>query len=199
MKTLAFILAVTVLLAVVAVAGDSTKVELNKEGAAQMIEKADSLNPNLDAVKDTIKANMPPKLKIEPQKVVVRNKVKEPEWVTNKSGLKWRDWKVGDGAEARKGNNVDVHYTGWLWIDGKKGNKFDSSRDRAGSFSFPLGYGRVIKGWDEGVAGMKVGGKRELLIPADLGYGKRGAGKVIPPGATLLFEVELLGVGKGKK
>jgi FKBP-type peptidyl-prolyl cis-trans isomerase len=110
--------------------------------------------------------------------------------ITTKSGLKYIDEKVGDGAEAKAGNTVDVHYTGWL----KDGTKFDSSKDRGQPFSFPLGKGRVIKGWDEGVAGMKVGGKRKLIIPSELGYGKRGAGGVIPPDAELTFEVELLKV-----
>ena len=109
--------------------------------------------------------------------------------VTTKSGLKYEDVKVGDGAEAKAGDTVEVHYTGWLAKDGKK---FDSSLDRKEAFSFKLGAGMVIKGWDEGVAGMKVGGKRKLLIPADLGYGARGAGGVIPPNADLVFEVELL-------
>lgn len=115
---------------------------------------------------------------------------------TTKSGLKYIDQKVGTGEEAVKGATVDVHYTGWLYVDGKRAAKFDSSVDRKQPFSFPLGAGRVIKGWDEGVQGMKVGGKRELFIPPDLGYGVRGAGGVIPPNATLDFEVELLKVTK---
>ena len=110
--------------------------------------------------------------------------------VVTASGLKYVDLKVGQGEEARAGKVVEVHYTGWL----EKGTKFDSSVDRNRPFTFRLGAGDVIKGWDEGVAGMKVGGKRRLVIPPDLGYGKRGAGEVIPPGATLIFEVELLGV-----
>ena len=108
--------------------------------------------------------------------------------VTTQSGLKYTDVVVGTGAEAKTGQTAVVHYTGWL-TDGKK---FDSSKDRGQPFSFPLGRGQVIKGWDEGVVGMKVGGKRELMIPPDLGYGARGAGGVIPPNATLKFEVELL-------
>jgi FKBP-type peptidyl-prolyl cis-trans isomerase len=115
---------------------------------------------------------------------------------TTKSGLKYVDIKVGTGDEAIKGMNVTVHYTGWLYVNGKRGAKFDSSVDRGQPFNFPLGGGQVIKGWDEGVAGMKVGGKRELFIPPDLGYGARGAGGVIPPNATLDFEVELLKVSK---
>jgi len=105
-------------------------------------------------------------------------------------GLKFTDDQVGSGAEALAGKTVSVHYTGWL----TDGTKFDSSKDRGQPFSFPLGAGRVIKGWDEGVAGMKVGGKRTLTIPPDLGYGARGAPGAIPPNATLKFEVELLDV-----
>jgi FKBP-type peptidyl-prolyl cis-trans isomerase FkpA len=112
--------------------------------------------------------------------------------VTTSSGLQYWDVTVGTGAQAAPGRTVSVHYTGWLTT----GEKFDSSRDRNEPFSFPLGAGQVIKGWDEGVAGMKVGGKRQLKIPADLGYGARGAGGVIPPNATLIFDVELLDVGK---
>ncbi len=115
-------------------------------------------------------------------------------FTTTASGLGIHDIEVGTGAEATPGANVKVHYTGWLYENGAAGKKFDSSKDRGDPFTFPLGGGRVIKGWDEGVAGMKVGGKRHLLIPAELGYGARGAGGVIPGGATLLFEVELLGV-----
>ena len=107
------------------------------------------------------------------------------------------DRKVGDGKEAVAGKTVDVHYTGWLYsatAPNNKGTKFDSSLDRGARFSFPLGEGRVIKGWDQGVAGMKVGGQRTLVIPADLGYGARGAGSAIPPNAALIFDVELFGV-----
>jgi FKBP-type peptidyl-prolyl cis-trans isomerase FkpA len=111
--------------------------------------------------------------------------------IVTPSGLKYTDLKVGAGAEAKAGDAVQVHYTGWL-VDG---TKFDSSRDSNRPFRFKLGAGQVIKGWDEGVAGIRVGGKRKLIIPPELGYGRQGAGSVIPPGATLVFEVELLGIG----
>ena len=114
----------------------------------------------------------------------------EPEWKKNPSGLEYQEIQVGGGSEAKAGMTVDVHYTGWL-LDG---TRFDSSVDRGKPFSFHLGAGEVIRGWDEGVAGMKVGGKRKLRIPAELGYGARGAGGVIPGNATLVFDVELLGV-----
>lgn len=119
---------------------------------------------------------------------------KEKMWTKTDSGLQYRDVKEGTGDKAGKGQTAVVHYTGWLWVDGAKGKKFDSSKDRGEPFNFPVGAGQVIKGWDEGVAGMKVGGKRELIIPPGLGYGARGAGGVIPPNATLFFEVELLKV-----
>lgn len=117
------------------------------------------------------------------------------------NGLGIQDIEAGTGPAAEKGKRVKVHYTGWLWEadptspdGGRAGRKFDSSRDRNQPFSFALGQGEVIQGWDLGVDGMQVGGKRRLLIPASLGYGARGAGGVIPPNATLLFDVELLGV-----
>ena len=115
--------------------------------------------------------------------------------ITTVSGLQYEDKTVGTGAEAQAGNNVVVHYTGWLQnTDGSAGKKFDSSKDRGDPFSFALGAGQVIKGWDEGVQGMKIGGARTLIIPSELGYGARGAGGVIPPNATLMFDVELLAV-----
>lgn len=114
--------------------------------------------------------------------------------ITTKSGLKYVDEKAGTGAEATAGKRVSVHYTGWLDDHGKKGKKFDSSLDRGQPFVFSLGAGMVIKGWDEGVAGMKIGGKRTLMIPSALGYGARGAGGDIPPNADLVFDVELLDV-----
>ena len=115
------------------------------------------------------------------------------EIITLPSGLRYQDEVVGTGPEPKAGQQVTVQYTGWLDEGGKKGKKFDSSRDRNQPFSFPLGAGQVIKGWDEGVATMKTGGKRTLIIPPQLGYGARGAGGVIPPNATLIFDVELLG------
>ena len=114
--------------------------------------------------------------------------------VTTDSGLQYQDTTVGSGAPALAGQQVSVHYTGWLYNDSIKGAKFDSSKDRNDPFGFRLGAGQVIKGWDEGVQGMKVGGARTLVIPPELGYGARGAGGVIPPNATLMFDVELLGV-----
>src|SRR5438552_3193082 len=114
--------------------------------------------------------------------------------VTTASGLQVTDTKVGTGATPKPGQICVMHYTGWLYQGGAKGQKFDSSLDRGQPFEFPIGQQRVIAGWDEGVASMKVGGKRTLIIPPALGYGARGAGGVIPPNATLIFEVELLEV-----
>jgi len=113
---------------------------------------------------------------------------------TTASGLQFLDTVEGTGTVATAGQNVTVHYTGWLFKDGVQGTKFDSSKDRSDPFVFNLGGGMVIRGWDEGVAGMRVGGSRTLIIPAALGYGARGAGGVIPPNATLKFDVELLAV-----
>src|SRR6185295_13025897 len=112
--------------------------------------------------------------------------------VTTSSGLQYIDSKVGTGASPRANQTAVVHYTGWLYVNGAKGKKFDSSVDRNQPFEFPVGPGRVIRGWDEGVGSMKVGGKRTLIIPPQLGYGANGAGGVIPPNATLIFDVELL-------
>ncbi len=125
------------------------------------------------------------------------NQATPPMEISNVTELIKTDNKVGDGATAAAGQSVTVHYTGWLFDEAAadhKGKKFDSSRDRNDPFVFPLGAGRVIKGWDEGVAGMQVGGQRTLTIPASMGYGARGAGSAIPPNATLVFDVELLGV-----
>ncbi len=117
-----------------------------------------------------------------------------PSMTTTASGLQTTDTTVGTGASPASGQTCVMHYTGWLYNDGVKGKKFDSSVDRGQPFEFKIGVGQVIKGWDEGVSTMKVGGKRTLIIPAALGYGARGAGGVIPPNATLMFDVELLGV-----
>lgn len=114
--------------------------------------------------------------------------------VTTASGLQIIDSKAGTGASPKTGQTCVMHYTGWLYVNGAKGKKFDSSVDRGQPFEFPIGAGRVIRGWDEGVATMKVGGKRTLIIPPALGYGASGAGGVIPPNATLIFDVELLAV-----
>jgi FKBP-type peptidyl-prolyl cis-trans isomerase FkpA len=130
-----------------------------------------------------------------PASAADQQKAAAPMTTKTGSGLQYQDLVVGTGDEASAGHQVKVHYTGWLQNpDGSAGAKFDSSVDRGQPFVFPLGAGRVIRGWDEGVAGMKVGGKRKLTIPAELGYGSRGAGGVIPPNATLIFDVELLGV-----
>ncbi|MCC7527472.1 MAG: FKBP-type peptidyl-prolyl cis-trans isomerase [Candidatus Melainabacteria bacterium] len=119
-----------------------------------------------------------------------KNKLAQAQGVTTPSGLRYNDVVVGNGPAPRQGQRVSVHYTGWL----TNGSKFDSSRDRGQPFQFTLGRGEVIKGWDEGVASMKVGGRRKLTIPSDLGYGPRGMPPVIPPNATLVFDVELLGI-----
>lgn len=120
---------------------------------------------------------------------------KKMEQVKTSSGLTYQVLQAGSGATPEKGKKVTVHYTGWLEEDGQVGKKFDSSVDRGEPFSFVIGVGQVIKGWDEGVMGMKVGEKRRLFIPSDLGYGSRGAGRIIPPNATLIFDVELIKVG----
>src|SRR3984885_3810894 len=116
--------------------------------------------------------------------------------MTTPDGLQIIDLKVGTGASPKTGQTVVVHYTGWLYVNGKKGAKFDSSVDRGQPFEFPIGKQQVIAGWDEGVATMKIGGKRTLIIPPALGYGARGAGGVIPPKATRMFGVEFLGVNE---
>jgi FKBP-type peptidyl-prolyl cis-trans isomerase FkpA len=128
--------------------------------------------------------------KDQPKEKAAMEKPAEGKEVTTPSGLKYTDIKVGEGEEAKPGQAVTVHYTGWL----TNGTKFDSSLDRKQPFSFKLGAGQVIQGWDQGVAGMKVGGKRKLTIPPGLGYGSQSVGGVIPPNSTLVFDVELLGV-----
>ena len=133
-----------------------------------------------------------PLVKLAPFTLPATFSREEPPIPTTPSGLTYEDTTVGSGAEAKAGQHVHVHYTGWLYNNGVQGAKFDSSRDRNDPFAFSLGAGQVIKGWDEGVAGMKIGGQRTLIIPAALGYGARGAGGVIPPNATLKFDVELL-------
>ncbi|MEI7739249.1 MAG: FKBP-type peptidyl-prolyl cis-trans isomerase [Betaproteobacteria bacterium] len=114
--------------------------------------------------------------------------------IKTSSGLQYIDTHIGEGAEASANQEVSVHYTGWLYANDEQGEKFDSSLDRNDPFEFHLGAGMVIKGWDEGVQGMRIGGKRTLIIPPELGYGARGAGGAIPPNATLKFDVELLAV-----
>ena len=121
------------------------------------------------------------------------SKILSDNTVTTPSGLRYIDTVVGEGAEPHIGQIVTVHYTGWLFNNGEKGAKFDSSVDRGKPFKFTIGVHQVITGWDEGVATMKVGGKRTLILPPDLGYGARGAGAGIPPNSTLIFDVELLG------
>ena len=128
--------------------------------------------------------------------VPVAGAVAQPQQQVLPGGTRYTDTKVGSGALAEPGRAVAVHYTGWLYIDGMKGRKFDSSRDGGQPFIFVLGAGQVIAGWDEGVAGMKVGGSRTLIVPPQAGYGEAGAGETIPPGATLMFDVELLGVAQ---
>lgn len=132
------------------------------------------------APKEATTANPPSEQPMTPETAIV----------TLPSGLQYEDLQIGDGPSPQTGDRVTVHYTGTL----ANGQQFDSSRDRGRPFQFKLGVGQVIKGWDEGVASMKVGGRRKLIIPADLGYGERGAGGVIPPNATLIFDVELLGI-----
>ena len=124
------------------------------------------------------------------QTLIASNSMSDTSVVTNPSGLKYVELEEGTGASPERGQTVVVHYTGTL----ENGKKFDSSRDRNSPFEFKIGIGQVIKGWDEGLSTMKVGGRRQLIIPAELGYGSRGAGGVIPPNATLLFDVELLGI-----
>jgi peptidylprolyl isomerase len=149
---------------------DSTKAETVKPAEVEKATKTEAVKKDVANAKDT--------------------KVAKQDTVTTASGLKYIDIKVGNGVVPKTGQIVDVHYTGWL-TDGKK---FDSSKDRGAPISFPLGQGRVIKGWDEGLSTMKVGGVRKLIIPPAIAYGAAGRAPVIPPNATLVFEVELMGV-----
>jgi len=130
----------------------------------------------------------------KPAAETVAKEGKTSKMIKTPSGLQYEDTVVGTGASPKPGQKCVMHYTGWLWENEAKGKKFDSSVDSGQPFEFQIGVGMVIKGWDEGVMTMKVGGKRTLLIPANLGYGSRGAGGVIPPNATLVFDVELLGI-----
>jgi len=183
MKYLILTLALLAFTAGSVVASDSTEV---KDQPAEKTKAAEENKPPTDEKKQTAATD---------EKKA--DKEKKVEVITTESGLKYIDYVVGEGDEAVKGTTVEVHYTGWLQTEkGEKGKKFDSSKDRGEPFAFPLGGGRVIRGWDEGVAGMKVGGMRELIIPPDLGYGVRGGGDLIPPNSTLIFEVELLKVSK---
>jgi len=205
MRRFLVVLSVVSLLAAVVMAEDAPKSDSTKPATelktvpvkAGEIIRSDSAKPATELKAVPVK---PAEATVEKAKKTETGKAAEGKkggnWVTTKSGLKYTDEKLGAGDEAVSGATVEVHYTGWLDEAGKKGKKFDSSVDRGQPFSFPLGAGRVIKGWDEGVAGMKVGGKRMLLIPPDLGYGARGAGGVIPGNSTLIFDVELLKVIK---
>lgn len=181
-------LAAIVLMAGIATA-DSTDVSSEmKAKAVESQAKVQEISAGNKVKADTLKATAKAK--------VVAKKTGTEKWVTSTTGLKTMDTKVGAGAEAKAGVKVSMHYTGWLWENGAKGKKFDSSVDRNQPFEFTLGASQVIKGWDEGIAGMKEGGKRTLLIPPDLGYGARGAGGVIPPNATLVFDVEFLKIAQ---
>jgi len=157
-----------------AIAGNLSEPETSVVAETQVAQSAEDLMPEEDASSEEAAEAMT-----------------EEEFVTTDSGLKYKDIVEGTGAMPQRGQRVTVHYTGML----EDGTKFDSSRDRNRPFTFTIGVGQVIKGWDEGVASMRVGGQRQLIIPPDLGYGARGAGGVIPPNATLIFDVELLRIG----
>lgn len=130
----------------------------------------------------------------KPKPAAAKPAPKEPSVITTETGLKYIDTEEGQGPLPVRGAIVNVHYTGWLSDGGKRGKKFDSSHDRGRPLAIPIGVGRVIRGWDEGILSLRVGGKRTLIIPAHLGYGARGAGSAIPPNAELIFDVELVGI-----
>jgi peptidylprolyl isomerase len=180
MKKMIVLLATMALLASVVLAADSTKTEPAKPAVEKKVEK--------------VKAVGAEKGKTTPEKKLTVAK-KEGNWVTTKSGLKYTDEKVGTGEVAAVGNSVDVAYTGWLYVDGKKEKQFDSSIGKA-PYKFKLGAREVIDGWDQGIVGMKVGGKRTLIIPPELGYGANGYPGAIPGNSTLIFDVELMKVTK---
>ena len=144
-----------------------------------------------NAIADQLTQNQPALTTVTETNNLIANTMADTDVVTTESGLKYKELQAGTGATPKKGETVVVHYTGTL----EDGTKFDSSRDRNQPFKFKLGEGQVIKGWDEGISTMKVGGRRQLIIPPELGYGARGAGGVIPPNSTLLFDVELLKIG----
>ena len=144
-----------------------------------------------NAIADQLTQNQPALTTVTENNNLIANNMADTDVVTTESGLKYKELQAGTGATPKKGETVVVHYTGTL----EDGTKFDSSRDRNQPFKFKLGEGQVIKGWDEGISTMKVGGRRQLIIPPELGYGARGAGGVIPPNSTLLFDVELLKIG----
>lgn len=171
------------LFAVAAFAQDSTRAEKTSE-KAKAADKVEAATTKSDSA--TVSKSAGAKME---------NK-SEAKVVTTKSGLKYIDHLIGTGPEAAAGSRIAVHYTGWLYVDGKRGEKFDSSRDRNQPYQLTLGRREVIAGWDEGIVGMKEGGKRELIIPPGLGYGERGFPGAIPPNATLNFELELVKVSK---
>jgi peptidylprolyl isomerase len=155
---------------------------------------ASSRQSDKPAAQSSAAAVAAPALSSVPRPASVAAAVSGAKMLSTAGGVKYQDSTVGVGSVAATGQTVSVHYTGWLMEGGKLGRKFDSSIERGQPFKFPLGNGRVIKGWDEGIVGMKVGGTRVLTVPPEMGYGARGAGTVIPPGATLVFEVKLLGI-----
>jgi peptidylprolyl isomerase len=207
MKKMIAVLAVLALFVAVAMAQDTTKVKPNEEVKAKVEAKADTVKAKVEAKKEAAKAKAETaksKKTTEAKKAEESAKMKGKgaaeaagKEVNTKSGLKYVDRVVGKGEEAVPGAKVDVHYTGWLYVNGQKGKKFDSSVERGTPISFTLGNREVIKGWDEGIAGMKVGGKRTLIIPPDLAYGSQSVGGgLIPPNSTLIFDVELMKVTK---